>query len=120
LAIIAAEKGRKGAKALLSKAGRKGRRRENVPRDRDSRAARRKSRRFEADHQGASRPRLELTLARYLDNCQADNQAAIDALEADRQIASPGDFDAGSPQNSPQSAADSTNSQLAIPEKALN
>jgi hypothetical protein len=45
-------------------------------------------------------------LARYSHISVAAKQAAIDALEAGRAAAKSADFDAGSPQNSPQSTVD--------------
>jgi hypothetical protein len=100
LGIIAAEMGRKGAKAHLSKAGRKGRRRESVPRTAATRERL-------AENSAVSEQTITALagqvsnsrLARYLDNRQADNQAAMDELEAVGAITQAADFDAGSPQN---------------------
>ena len=59
-------------------------------------------------------------LARYSHIRQAAKQAAIDALEADRAVAKSADFDAGSPQNPPQSVDDNINPSYTISEKPLN
>jgi integrase len=59
-------------------------------------------------------------LARYSHIRQAAKQAAIDALEAGRTVTKSGDFEARSPQNPPQSAANAVNQRFAISDKFLN
>lgn len=60
------------------------------------------------------------TLARYSDIRTGAKQAAIDALEADRLTAQSAELEAESPQKSPQSAAPTNATRLAIPERSLN
>jgi len=59
-------------------------------------------------------------LTRYSHIRVAAKQAAIDALEAGRLDAKPADFEAGSPQNPPQSMNSTDCEPFTILEKAFN